>query len=338
MYVVRVGEFRYSCDEVILADTPKHRTHRQIRPGVDALKCGALVAEAALWTSWEHAGDLTSSGDALMLVVNVEKYMKVVESINVALRFAVSYARHFVWHLNRSPQCDLTCFDFDLATIDTNVTSGTDEDHLAFISHYKLEAGTEATLIRSMLEQRIQDDPSNEAAELSSPVFVDSDDLQELAKLTKHVEGSTNLLVLLTPGIFSRPWCLVEMIIAMKNGVQVVPVEVQRPGMEGYQYPDDDWYQALRRGKIINTEGMDLIAQQGFTIGDAELAIKNVFTKIALPFSPHKSSTVRYAEIMDIMKRFEGFAPMNCHEYSVTFDSSFGGSRLSRTSSVHTSY
>ena len=87
---------------------------------------------------------------------------------------------------------------------------------------------------------------------------------------------------------------------------QIVPVEVQRPGMR-YKYPDDVWYQQLRTGKIVNADGVELLSKQGFSLEDVERAIRHLFLKIALPFSPHKSANVRFAEIADILKRFDAF-------------------------------
>merc|ERR1712187_607210 len=100
------------------------------------------------------------------------------------------------------------------------------------------EAGTEATLIRGLMQKFINDE-HHDAGELLSPIFIDSEDLEDLAMLQKHVEGSGNLVILLTPGILTRPWCLLEIVTAVRSGVRFVPVEVQKPGIK-YQYPDDE--------------------------------------------------------------------------------------------------
>ena len=39
-------------------------------------------------------------------------------------------------------------------------------------------------------------------------------------------------VLLLTPGLLSRPWCLLEIVTAIDSGVVIVPVEVQRPGIK----------------------------------------------------------------------------------------------------------
>lgn len=137
---------------------------------------------------------------------------------------------------------------------------------------------------------------------IMSAVFVDSEDLVDLARLQAHVEGSTNLLILLTPGLLSRPWCLLEFVTAVRSGVNIVPIEIQRPGIK-YFYPDEDWYTNLRNGDVISKDSTTMLLGMGVTLEEIGQAIRQVFLKIALPFSPHKSGNVRSAEIADIMKR-----------------------------------
>ena len=38
------------------------------------------------------------------------------------------------------------------------------------------------------------------------------ENLEDLTKLRDHIQKSKNMVILLTPGIFERPWCLVEMV------------------------------------------------------------------------------------------------------------------------------
>ena len=45
-------------------------------------------------------------------------------------------------------------------------------------------------------------------------------------------------------------WCILEIVTAHLNGVQIVPVEIQRPGMS-YPYPEEEFYNSLRQGGVI---------------------------------------------------------------------------------------
>lgn len=112
-----------------------------------------------------------------------------------------------------------------------------------FLSHCKREAGTEATLLQEALEKIIDADASHPANEMARPVFLDTSDLDDLSYLQGAVEKSQNLLVLLTPQFFSRPWCLVEIVTAVRNSLNLVPVTIQRPGLN-FEFPDEDFYTA----------------------------------------------------------------------------------------------
>merc|ERR1712066_540886 len=96
----------------------------------------------------------------------------------------------------------------------------------------------------------VKADIRHEANEYLSAIFVDSEDLVDLARLQAHVEGSSNMLILLTPGLLQLPWCLVEFVTAIRSNVSLVPIEIQRPGMK-YIYPNEEWYASFRRGQIL---------------------------------------------------------------------------------------
>lgn len=73
------------------------------------------------------------------------------------------------------------------------------------------------------MRSKIQSDPQNPAHYLEHPIFLDSENLDDLSKLRDHINGSRNLVVLLTPGIFERPWCLVEIVTAFKQNKNIAP-------------------------------------------------------------------------------------------------------------------
>merc|ERR1711874_613455 len=123
------------------------------------------------------------------------------------------------------------------------------------------------------------------------PVFLDSTDLNDLRALNHEVENSHNLIVLLTPGVLRRPWSLMEIVTAWKSDVRIVPVEIQRPGLT-FQYPDEDFYSALTRGEILSPADFRLLNEWGVEPNDVVAAVRNVFCKIAVPFSPSKSTNI----------------------------------------------
>eukprot|EP00930_Biecheleria_cincta_P062860 TRINITY_DN4830_c0_g1_i13.p1 TRINITY_DN4830_c0_g1~~TRINITY_DN4830_c0_g1_i13.p1 ORF type:complete len:912 (-),score=143.96 TRINITY_DN4830_c0_g1_i13:216-2951(-) len=278
--------------------TPRSRT--------TAVSKGSALCEISLWTDWVHTGKLCSSRAGLLLVLNASAFSKVVLSHKEVSRTAVAFGRKVLSDLFQGgTDCtDLTCFcqDFDdLEDWKRNDLFKSD-DHLAFLSHFKKEAGTEAALMQEAMLEKIRLDPEHQASALETPVFLDSESLDDLAELKAHVLKSHNLVLLLTPGILTRPWCLVEIVIAYKSHLNLVPVEIQRPGMK-FEYPNEDFFKKMGTGELLTEGDVRLLHSQDISLSELEAAVRQVFTKIALPFSPHKSSAMRAAEILSILQR-----------------------------------
>lgn len=180
--------------------------------------------------------------------------------------------------------------------------TGANDNYLVFISHYKVEAGTEATLMQNDILQLIAEDPSFPGHDLSSPVFLDTEDLCDLGQLREHVKRSHNLLLLLTNGVLKRPWVLLEIVTAVKFEVAIVPVEIQRPDLK-FIYPDEDYYKQLLNGQELDESAAQLLEEEGVSMEELCSSVRQVFKRIALPFSPHKTATIRKAELQDILKR-----------------------------------
>lgn len=263
-----------------------------------------VVSEPVLWTVWEHSGSLLAAEESVALSLDPVKFSEVVCHHAGPCMHMVKYAKHFVWMLNHAPEVnDLTEFpELTMDRLDEEMIEGTAEDHFIFMSHYKVEAGTEATLIRDSLLPILKEDLRHCANNFRTPIFIDSEDLIDLTRLKEHVEKSISLVLLLTPDVLSRPWCLIEIVTAVRSKVNLVPVEVQRDGCE-YQYPTEDYYSALIAGESLNEASVGILEQEGISLWDVEQAIRQVFLKIASPFSPHKTKAVREAELRDIFKR-----------------------------------
>ncbi|KAL3912190.1 MAG: hypothetical protein SGPRY_008420, partial [Prymnesium sp.] len=62
---------------------------------------------------------------------------------------------------------------------------------------------------------------------LKAPVFLDSSVLSDLRNLiTEGVHKSDSLVLLVTRGVFSRPWCLLELLEVARKGIPVVMVQM----------------------------------------------------------------------------------------------------------------
>jgi len=174
-------------------------------------------------------------------------------------------------------------------------------DHYVFISHYKAEAGTTASLMQEMLTRMLQAKPNSVTSAMEVPVFLDSEDLKDLGDLKRHVLKSHNIVLLLTQGILTRPWCLLEIVTAVEHGAHILPVRVEEPGA-CFEFPDDYFYQRLRAGLVFDHSCMKFLESEGIELAALEAALRQVFLKIAVPFSPHKTANIRMAELDDLLK------------------------------------
>lgn len=175
--------------------------------------------------------------------------------------------------------------------------------HLIFLSHFKVEGGTEAALMRAELEQPLQTDKNAKIYQMfSTPVFLDSEDLANLEDLQRRVQKTHNLIVLLTQSVLLRPWVLVEIVTAVRHDVRVLPVKIQRAGSE-FTFPTSEWYEDLLRGKVLDQSAEEFLLKYGITLQHVADALKQIFMRISLPYSPHRPETIRRAEVRSLLQQ-----------------------------------
>lgn len=105
-----------------------------------------------------------------------------------------------------------------LPTTEWHLAAG--QSYVCFLSHYKVEAGGDARYLKDALD-----------AMLGKPAYLDSSTLADLRELfTSGVHASEVLVLLLSPGILTRPWCLLEIREAMSMGKAIVLVQLTGPG------------------------------------------------------------------------------------------------------------
>ena len=97
-----------------------------------------------------------------------------------------------------------------------------EKSYACFLSHYKMEAASDARLMHDML-----------AKMLRYPVFLDSSNLTDLRQLiTDGVADSDVILLLGTKGLFTRPWCLLEIVHSARLKVPTIIVEIKNSGFD----------------------------------------------------------------------------------------------------------
>ena len=89
--------------------------------------------------------------------------------------------------------------------------------YATFVSHYKAEAGSDARYLKDLLERM-----------LGARVYLDSVDLVDLETLVDGVHASDCVVLLGTPGVLTRPWCIVELVSAHARGIPVVLLQIAR--------------------------------------------------------------------------------------------------------------
>ena len=107
---------------------------------------------------------------------------------------------------------------------DIQAPSETVKAFAGFLSHYKLECGTEARLVQLQLKPIIEKNPIDGC---SNDVFLDSDDLSDLRNLLNHVKQSEVLVLLQSKGVLTRPWVIMELHTAITHDVPIVALNVQ---------------------------------------------------------------------------------------------------------------
>ena len=94
--------------------------------------------------------------------------------------------------------------------------------YAAFLSHYKIEAGSSASLLHEALVRSLP-------GVHESDVFLDSNNLRDLNKLEDHVRESDVLILLLTEKVLSRPACLLELYAAATHNVPIIVLRCEGP-------------------------------------------------------------------------------------------------------------
>ena len=94
--------------------------------------------------------------------------------------------------------------------------------YCTFLSHFKVEAGSDARYLSDLIRRMT-----------GQPAYLDSTDLVDLRTLFNEGVHKTDVLVILaTKGVFTRPWCLMEMWEAATHQVPIVLFPVVGGGFE----------------------------------------------------------------------------------------------------------
>lgn len=157
-----------------------------------------------------------------------------------------------------------------------------------FISHFKVEAATEAR----WLQERLED-------VLGKRCFLDSDDLTDLSRLKDHVRESKCILLLQTRGVLARPWCLLELVTAIDLGIPIVGVAITS-GIASYNFAvASDFMTHLDATLDAGTQ--EKLVALGVDIKEAAFKLSNTLPNIiSVPLNMNESRNILAARVADI--------------------------------------
>lgn len=123
------------------------------------------------------------------------------------------------------------------------------EKFAMFLCHHKGGAGALARYIKMKSHNHVR-----------TPIFLDSDNLEELDLIFDAIRSRTkNVVVLLTPELLMRMWCAGEIATAHANQIPLVPL-----GVEGYVPPDDKTIESIPH--VWTQEQKHTLANLGVTM------------------------------------------------------------------------
>ena len=194
--------------------------------------------------------------------------------------------------------------------------------YAAFLSHYKDETAMEARFLHIELQAVIGRDifidsvsargaPTLRA--LSSPPtlltticvwlpLLPQDDLHDLQRLKEAVIQSDVLLLVQSKRVLERPWCLIEMMTALENGIPIVGVSLATGG-DAYNHTDAAAFLADldKQLEVRNPGATDLLKENGIDVLDVVWKLSSTLPGIISTFfNPKASKNVLNAVIMDI--------------------------------------
>ena len=170
-----------------------------------------------------------------------------------------------------------------------------DKGYACFLSHYKMEAASDARLLHNMLTKMLR-----------YPVFLDSAKLTDLRKLIINgVADCDVMLVLGTKGVFTRPWCLLEIVHSARLNVPIIIIDIKNGGFDAsasQSFVDD----LEEKMSYDDPSGLELLHEHmGSDLTELKLActaaIRTFTGKKQLSWNPNASDSELVACLKDIV-------------------------------------
>ena len=179
----------------------------------------------------------------------------------------------------------------------------------AFLSHYKLECGTEARLVQQTLKPIFEESPIEGS---SNEVFLDSDDLSDLRKLLLHVVQTKVLVLLQSKGVLTRPWVIMELHTAITNDVPIVALNIQKDSCP-YDYAEASEFLLHfdQDIEVANPGAAQLLIDMGIDPVDVAYRLSDCLPNIiSTDFNPNGSERQIQASLGDLVDSMRKALPI----------------------------
>ena len=199
----------------------------------------------------------------------------------------------------------------------TNAPADAIKAFAAFLSHYKLECGTEARLVQVQLKPILEKNPIEGGTQ---EVFLDSDDLSDLRNLLQHVMQTQALVLLQSKGVLTRPWVIMELYTAVTHDVPIVALNVMNANRYDYAAASEFLLHFDEEIEIANPGAAQLLVDMGIDPVDVAWRLSDCLPNIiSTDFNPNGSERQIRASLEDLadaMRKAVPIAPsMNKEEW-----------------------
>jgi len=168
---------------------------------------------------------------------------------------------------------------------------------VVFISHHKRDGGETAVALYERLAGALGVHPGQ--------IFLDTEELADLNKLKQAMAESCCVVLLLTEQVLTRPWCLVELMVAVQHHIPIVPVE-----LDGKRYDYELSKRFLAQSafgqalELLNPGAVDELQRQGFDPQDMANALSSTIPYLlSTRYFPQGTKEVRDAAVNNIAHR-----------------------------------
>ena len=135
-------------------------------------------------------------------------------------------------------------------------------------------------------------------------VFLDSDNLPKISVLRRKVRSSRNFVFILTKGVLLHPWCLLELVTAIREGKNIIPVKLVHE-TRGFDFKQAGmWVSNLCRMLEVNNPGaIGVLKNEGVEIEEAQEAVKQLLDVVAIEVNTSFPEIVLNAQFEMIVQK-----------------------------------